>query len=644
MKHNKNDDRLKIALVYSGINGEYQGKIASGVVNKAKRLGYDVAIFSPYSNTTNYTAHDYGEENIYELINYDFFDVVIILPCTMTCEENTLHVIDCAKKAGTPVIIIDGEYPGCNNIQIKLKGIGDIVEHLINTHNLADFMFMNSYKGEIENDRYVEFVKTLERYGIDFDEDKLLYGNYSDVDAAFAIKNYISSGKKLPEAIVCANDTMAIGVINELRSEGIYVPDDIIVTGFDGIRLAHANNPSLTTVTLPYYECGEKAVEVARDISIRPSNAVMNYEIKNKVTISQSCGCFEKDLVDDNNLIRNLYNSLDRHTFYSKRLIRMSEKMTGVDTLDDTFDAIREYIEDIYVDRFYICIPEKFESCIAKENRLNRTREFKHTGYPERMLKRVAREFKEYKEPEYFDSKLMIPAMHEPSDKSRIFFFTPIHFQDRNFGYICMSCDDYVGSDSLFNIWRMNLSIAIENARIREELSKQTEKLEKLYVEDSLTGIYNRRGLHNWAVEIFSKAVDSQREVMIFVADLDDLKPINDKFGHKQGDNAIIQVSRALQKASTSGEICARFGGDEFEVVAYDYSVEKAEAFAKRFNDALDDYNQRSGMPYKVSASCGYYVSRVSEDDDFDSLIFAADKEMYKNKSDKKARKKQRMY
>jgi len=131
---------------------------------------------------------------------------------------------------------------------------------------------------------------------------------------------------------------------------------------------------------------------------------------------------------------------------------------------------------------------------------------------------------------------------------------------------------------------------------------------------------------------------------MIFVADLDDLKPINDKFGHKQGDNAIIQVARGLQKASTNGEICARFGGDEFEVVAYDYTNEKAAAFEERFHKALEEYNERSGMPYKVSASCGYYVSRVSEDDDFDSLIFAADKEMYKNKSEKKQRKRERMY
>ena len=641
MKRNGKNEKLRIALVYSGINGEYQGKIAGGVVTRAKRMGYDVAIFAPFSNTTSYTAQDYGEENIYELINYEFFDVVIVLPCTMTCEENTLNVINRAKKAGTPVIVIDGDYPGCNNIQLKSKGIGYIVEHLINTHNVVDFMFMSAFKGEIENDRYEEFIETINRYGLEFNDDKLLFGNYSDTDAAAAIKEYIASGKKMPEAIVCANDTMAIGVINELRLEGFYVPDDVIVTGFDGIKLAHANNPSLTTISLPYYECGEKAVEVAREISMRPTNAVMNYEIKNKVIISQSCGCFEKDLVDDNNLIRNLYSNLDRHTFYSKRLIRMSEKMTSVSTLDETFEAVKEYIDDISVDRFYICIPEKFESCIV-ESGFSREKKYTHTGYPDRMIKRVAREFKEYKEPEFFDTKLMIPAMHEPSDKSRIFFFTPIHFQDRNFGYICMNCDNHAGYDALFNTWRMNLSIAIENARIREEFAKQTEKLEKLYVEDSLTGIYNRRGLQNWAAEIFTKAVDSQKEVMIFVADLDDLKPINDKFGHKQGDNAIIQVSRALQKASISGEICARFGGDEFEVVAYDYDTQKADAFVDRFNKALEDYNQRSGMPYQVSASCGYYVSKVSEDDDFNSLIFAADKEMYKNKSEKKLKRKQK--
>lgn len=632
-----NDGRLKIALVYSGINEEYQGKIAAGVVNKAKKLKYDVAIFSPFSNTTSHSAHDYGEENIYELINYEYFDVVIIIPATMTGEENIMRVIDGAKKAGTPVITIDADYTGCNNIQIKAHGIGNIVEHLINTHNVVDFMFMGAFKWEIENDRLREFRSTLERFGIPLDENKVFFGNYSDIDAAVEIKKYLDSGEKLPEAIVCANDFMAIGVINELRREGIFVPDDIIVTGFDGVRLAYANNPALTTVTLPYYECGEKAVEISKEIALRPSKAVMNYEVSNKLVISESCGCFEKDLNDDNNLIRSLYSKLDRQTFYSKRLIRMSGRMTGIATLDEAFEAIKEYIEDIYVDKFYICIPEKFESSeVANGFALNP--EYRHTGYPEKMIMKVAREFKEYKDTYEFDTSLMIPALHEPSDNSRIFFFTPLHFQGRNFGYLCMSCDDYTGSNSLFNMWRMNLAVAIENSRIHEELDRQTQKLETLYVEDSLTGIYNRRGLQNWAAEIFSKAVDSQREVMIFVADLDDLKPINDKYGHKQGDNALIQVARALQKASNSGEICARFGGDEFEAVAYDYSVEKAEQFKNNFYKYLDEYNERSGMPYKVSASCGYYISTVSEDEEFDSLIFAADREMYKNKAERKAK------
>lgn len=632
------NSKVKIALVYSGINDEYQGKIASGVVDKARKLGYDVAIFAPYSNTTSYTAHDYGEENIYELIDYEFFDVIMILPKTMTCDENTQRVISYAKKAKTPVIVIDGNISGCNNIQVSSVGISEIVEHLVNTHNFVDFMFMGAMPNEPQSHNLVEYIETMEHLGLNCDREKILYGEYDSGIAGDKIREYIQSGKKLPEAIVCANDSMAIGVIEELRYHGIYVPDDIVVTGFDGIRLAHAHNPALTTVSLPFYECGEKAVEISKEVANRPYNAVRNYEIKSKITISKSCGCFEKDHSDDNHLVRGLYGLLDRHTFYSKRLIRMSEDLTEADTLDETFEKIKMYADDIYVDKFYICVPEKFESCIDKAGMVSH-KKFIHTGYPERMIMRICREFKEYKPKFTFDTKLMIPAIHQKSEKSQIFFFTPIHFQDRNFGYIVMSCDDYVGSDALMNIWRMNLSVAIENARIREELSNQSEKLETLYIEDPLTGIYNRRGLQNWAVEIFSKAVYSQQEVMIFVADLDDLKPINDKFGHKQGDNALIQVARALQKASTNGEICSRFGGDEFEVVAYGYTKEKADEFVKRFKDSLAHYNSTSGMPYEVSASCGYYVTTVTENDDFDSLIFAADKEMYKAKSERKARK-----
>lgn len=630
--------KIRIALVYSGINEEYQGKIARGIVDTARKLGHDVAIFAPYSNTTNHTAHDYGEENIYELINYDFFDIVMIMPKTMTCEENTQRIIERAKKANKHVIVLDGNYPGCNNIQIRSTGISEIIEHLVYAHNFVDFMFMGAFKNEPQNHNLVEYIHTLQKLGIDCDRDKILYGEYDKDKAGEAIREYIETGKKIPEAIICANDYMAMGVIEELRINGIYVPDDVVVTGYDGIRSAHAYNPSLTTVSLPFYECGEKAVEISAEVSRRPISAFMNYEITTKLVISESCGCFEKDHSDDNHITNRLYDLLDRHTFYSKRLIRMSQSLTEADTLDETFDYLKEYINDIYVDSFYICISEKFESCIDKAGFATHQK-YKHIGYPQKMIMKICRENKEYQPQSEFDTSLMLPSMQKECDKGRVFFFTPIHFQDRSFGYIAMECGEYIGSDALMNIWRMNLSVAIENARVREEHQKQSEKLEKLYTEDPLTGIYNRRGLQNWAAEIFTKAIDSEQEVMILVADLDGLKMINDCFGHKHGDNALIQVARALQKASRGGEICSRFGGDEFEVMAYGYTNEKAQEFIRRFDKALEEYNEANQLPYKISASCGYFVTKITEKSEFESILSEADREMYKVKSERKKKR-----
>lgn len=636
MNRMTDESQINIALVYSGINVEYQDKIVSAIVNKVREYGYNLGIFSPISNTTNHTAHDYGEENIFELINYDFFDVVIILPRTMTCEENTMHVVNCAKRAGVPIITIEGNIEGCNNIRIdENKGISDIIAHFINIHNFKDFLFMGAYENEQDNGKLLEYKKAVNDFGLVLDEEKILYGNYDEVTAGLRINEYIESGKKLPQAIICANDSMAVGVINELRVHGIFVPEDVSVTGFDGIRVANANKPALTTIALPIYESGEMAVNIVKDVISRPSSAVMNYDIKNKFVVSESCGCYEKDNADDNNLISYLYQRLDRQTFYSKRLIRMSETLTSASNLSQAFELLKEYVNDIEAESFYICIPDKFESCIVRDN-LNVSNEFRHTGYPEEMNLRICRERGEYKPPSRFKTALMIPAFFEKSDRSKVFFFTPIHFQDRSFGYICVGCGKFHGASSLFNTWRMNLSTAIENARIREELESYSEELEKLYVQDPLTGLYNRHGLYNWVAEIFSKAIDSGRKVMTFVIDLDCLKNINDCFGHCEGDNALYQVGVALTKAAKNGEICARFGGDEFEVVGYDYTVEKAEEFAKAFEDALKEYNAVSGKSYKVDASWGYCVDNIKMKDDFDSLVLVADREMYKRKSAKK--------
>lgn len=230
----------------------------------------------------------------------------------------------------------------------------------------------------------------------------------------------------------------------------------------------------------------------------------------------------------------------------------------------------------------------------------------------------------------------MLPALFAETPFSNVFFITPLHFQDRNFGYIALSCDGYIGSSIIFNTWKMNISTALENIRVRSKLTLYSSMLERMYIRDPLTNLYNRRGALGKAAELFETARSRGKKVFVLAADLDGLKVINDKYGHYEGDNAIVQVGNALNRVAKHRELCARFGGDEFEVMAFNYSERFAEEYVKAVQDMLDGYNKVSNKPYTVSASCGYIVDTPKENETLEDFIRRADALMYDTKKSRK--------
>lgn len=100
-----------------------------------------------------------------------------------------------------------------------------------------------------------------------------------------------AAGRERPEAILFANDQMAIGALHALERRGVRVPDDIAVTGFDGIPLSRIVRPSLTTVRQPMRRLGEEAVELLIHRLADPTRAPVSLMLPVSVTRRSSCGC-----------------------------------------------------------------------------------------------------------------------------------------------------------------------------------------------------------------------------------------------------------------------------------------------------------------------------------------------------------------
>lgn len=169
------------------------------------------------------------------------------------------------------------------------------------------------------------------------------------------------------------------------------------------------------------------------------------------------------------------------------------------------------------------------------------------------------------------------------------------------------------------------------------ERKHMEEQIRNLSILDALTGLYNRRGFTVLAEQEVKLADRIKKTMLLFFLDMDDLKGINDSFGHTRGDQALQEVASILKETFRSTDVIARLGGDEFLILAVDTNLESAETMTNRIQSALQHRNERGDLPYDLIVSMG--IARYDPENpcSVDELIDRADLLMYDQKNTRKA-------
>lgn len=165
---------------------------------------------------------------------------------------------------------------------------------------------------------------------------------------------------------------------------------------------------------------------------------------------------------------------------------------------------------------------------------------------------------------------------------------------------------------------------------------KREAALESVALRDELTGLYNRRGWFVLAEHELERARRAHSARVLLFVDLDGLKQVNDKLGHREGDRAIADAAGVLQAASRSSDIVGRLGGDEFVLLLGDDG--QAEGARRRLITALDEHNARSGADFELRLSIGAEVWFPDVACSLDELVRRADEEMYAEKASRPLR------
>ena len=161
---------------------------------------------------------------------------------------------------------------------------------------------------------------------------------------------------------------------------------------------------------------------------------------------------------------------------------------------------------------------------------------------------------------------------------------------------------------------------------------KAEEALKTLSLKDELTGLYNRRGFFTLAEQGLKTAQRMGIEMLLIFGDLDNMKKINDTFGHKEGDQALVDASQILRETFRESDIIARIGGDEFVILAMNRLETSAEKLISRFEQVLNEHHLQTKRSYTLSLSLGIAYFDPKNPCSIDVLLAQADKLMYENK------------
>ncbi len=260
----KNKTRT-IALIVPDIENPFFAKLTKEISKVANTLKYNILLINVSGLKND------GGDFLLNLIGTGIDGIIY------TSSFRLEDVISKAKNSNIPIVVLDREL---RNIHMESISVNNdhaaflATEHLIELGHKRIAFIGGKENMQISINRHKGYMRTLEKYQIDYDEDIVQHGDFSIESGYNCTKALINSSPNIT-GIIAANDLMAIGAINYLNFKGYKIPEDISIVGFDDIELASSITPKLTTVAYPLSRMSQLALEsIIKSIS----NHEMEYE------------------------------------------------------------------------------------------------------------------------------------------------------------------------------------------------------------------------------------------------------------------------------------------------------------------------------------------------------------------------------
>lgn len=513
-------------------------------------------------------------------------------------------IVDAAKKNGDNIILFTCE----GFIFHHLKDYSDGEYNIFTLPTFENFDGIIIDLDSIQNEKMREY----------------LYDNIKNSNVPTVSFN---KEKKLPEAFVVANDFMAIGLMEELKTNGIRIPEDVLVTGYDNCDIAAYTTPRLTTVDRGEYASGvlayERLIENIKGLKSDCKDVIYGTPI-----LAGSCGCCINE--DENCKLTQSVVDLKIHMDDSLDLLKgLSLGFSHMSEISHFQQIFEKYIKQIDMETFYFCQCGSRESyyeeleMMANQGRIKRNQ----TVYQDTVWCPFAYENGEWHSYPSYSKKLLFPPSSNVKKDCGYYIVMPVHQGKICIGYSIIGNFKNRVSGRVLQHLVLGIDAALGNIRKNDIMTSMLAKINHKWQYDELTGLYNRSGYVNNAIHLIDIAKSDGDGICVIFFDLDGLKKVNDEQGHEAGDKYIKSMADLLKACADDTDIVCRYGGDEYIVISVQHSWDDC---VKKLNSITSNIKE----PLSASAGCVFDV--VTGMDELNLLIEEADKRMYEYKKKKK--------
>lgn len=532
------------------------------------------------------------------------------------------HLISIGRDMSIPVFVLDREYKDCYNLRFDYAtAFRETVTHIIADHKCKVVDMMAGFKDNPFSEERIEVCRQVAQSN-NVTLRNIYYGDFWDVPARNIMDDLLEFGYELPDAIICANDAMAIGVCDSLRAHGHKVPEDVIVSGFDGTWESRYHNPTICTSVPNYDEV------VSKILSIIKSPDSCGVRVGDTITVSykpehaMSCGCSgsDDDWAEKVVTLARVNHDCFRHFLEMGRFVTRTFSMADI---NEATSNLQSYLW-MWKDQFYFVAVQEGSNCIHS---------LFHGRDGEYQYNR-----------RYYDMPGIVPDYHDILARGsgiNILLLRQIRSKSEAYGYVVNGYEKLTRRDQQrfeeFGLFMSAMTVAVINNRKYIQANKSIERISE---SDYLTGLYNRRGFFRRLNAMIKDPNLQGRYLTFFSIDMDGLKSINDRFGHSEGDFAIHTLANSIRRYVADNGLCARYGGDEFAFAIVEEEPSSLDITGIRSmieNYAANDILM-TDKPYNILASIGAATHIIDGSLVLEDIIKESDEAMYRDKQKRRSR------